>query len=131
MICTILTIEKIRTIPRLVQGMTLQQIVDTLAPLVDPEVVKQTPDGQKVVMFMPTETYKSIETVVSAMQLANLMNYRQAQDSFPRLLNAVKLVLAIADHPDQNPTEKISLAPKTRAQLDSALKFAENQDRLK
>jgi hypothetical protein len=111
--------------------MTLQEIVDSLAPLVDPEVAKPTGDGMKMVLYMTRDQYKAVETVVSAMQLAQLMNYKQAQDSFPRLLNAVKLVLAIADHPDQNPTEQISLAPKTRAQLDSALKFAENKDRVK
>lgn len=111
--------------------MTLQEIVDALTPLVDPEVAKPTGDGMRMVLFMSRDQYKAIETVVSAMQLANLMNYKTAQDSFPRLLNAVKLILAIADHPEQNPSEKIFLAPKTRAQLDSALKFAENKDRLK
>jgi len=111
--------------------MTLQEIVDALAPLVDPEFAKPTGDGMKMVVYLSRDQYKTIETVVSAMQLANLMNYKAAQDAFPRLLNAVKLVLAIADHPDQNPYEQISLAPKTRAQLDSALKFAENKDRLK
>ena len=113
------------------QGMTLQEIVDALAPLVDPEVAKPRVDGKTMILHIEMAQYKAIETVVSAMQLAQLMNYKAAQDSFPKLLNAVKLILAIADHPEQNPCEKISLAPKTRAQLDSALKFAENQDRLK
>lgn len=111
--------------------MTLQEIVEALAPLVDREFAKPTPDGQKMVLILRDDQYKAIETVVSALQLASLMNYKQAQDAFPRLLNAVKLIVAIADHPEQNPTEQISLAPKTRAQLDSALKFAENKDRLK
>lgn len=69
--------------------------------------------------------WEDVKRLVSMFQLADLVNYKRAQDSYPRLLQAVKLILAIADHPDQNPTEQISLAPKTRAQLDSALKFAE------
>lgn len=76
-------------------------------------------------LTLTVDQWESVKRVISMFQLADLVNIKQAQDSFPRLLNAVKLVLAIADHPEQNPTEKISLAPKTRAQLDSALKFAE------
>jgi hypothetical protein len=102
--------------------MNLQEIVDALAPLTDRQA---TFDGEMMVIRLSVSQFEAVETVVAAMQLANLMNYKKAQDSFPRLLQAVKLVLAIADHPEQNPTEKISLAPKTRAQLDSALKFAE------
>lgn len=120
---------KNRRIRPVVLGMTLQEIVDALAPLLDREFRHE--NDTHVMVTLSKDQYKTIETVVSAMQLANLMNYKAAQDSFPKLLNAVKLVLAIADHPDQNPHEKISLAPKTRAQLDSALKFAENKDRLK
>ena len=104
--------------------MNLQEIVDTLNPLVDPNN-KRFLSGNQTVLHLTNDQYKAVETVVAMMQLANLLNIKKAQDSFPRLLNACKLVLAIADHPDQNPTEKISLAPKTRAQLDSAVKFAE------
>lgn len=76
-------------------------------------------------LTLTVKQWEDVKRVIAMFELANLVNIKQAQDSFPRLLNAVKLVLAIADHPDLNPTEKISLAPKTRAQLDSALKFAE------
>lgn len=78
-------------------------------------------------LTLTVDQWNSVKELISMLQLADLVNYKKAQDSFPRLLNAVKLVLAIADHPDQNPCEKISLAPKTRAQLDSAVKFAENK----
>jgi len=76
-------------------------------------------------LTLTVEQWAAVKELISMLQLADLVNYKRAQDSFPRLLNAVKLVLAIADHPELNPTEKISLAPKTRAQLDSAVKFAE------
>jgi len=76
-------------------------------------------------LTLTIQQWEDVQKLIAMFDLAHLVNIKQAQDSFPRLLNAVKLVLAIADHPEQNPTEKISLAPKTRAQLDSALKFAE------
>jgi hypothetical protein len=76
-------------------------------------------------LHLTVDQWEAVKKVIAMFDLANLVNIKNAQDSFPRLLNAVKLVTAIADHPELNPTEKISLAPKTRAQLDSALKFAE------
>lgn len=103
--------------------MSLQTIVDALNPLV--ENAEPTGDGMRMVINLSTDQYRQIEDVVAMMQLANLMNYKRAQDAYPRLLQALKLVVAIADHPDANPGEQISLATKTRAQLDSALMFAE------
>lgn len=82
-------------------------------------------------LTLTVDQWEQVKQIISMLQLADLVNYKQAHDAFPRLKKAVELILAIADHPELNPTEKISLAPKTRAQLDSALKFAENQDRLK
>lgn len=76
-------------------------------------------------LHLTIQQWEDVKRLIAMFDLAHLVNIKQAQDSYPRLLNAVKLVLAIADHPEQNPTEKISLAPKTRAQLDSAVKFAE------
>lgn len=102
--------------------MDLQAIVDALVPVME----KTTrPYPGHVQINLTTEEHEALVKVAQMFQLADLVNYKRAQDSFPRLLNAVKLVLAIADNPEQNPTEKISLASKTRAQLDSALKFAE------
>lgn len=118
--------EKNQT-PVVVESMDLQAIVEALAPVSDPRNRQDDLDsfeGDIHVVLSPVQ-YKAVQNVVAMFQLADLVNYKRAQDSYPRLLNAVKLVLAIADHPEQNPAEKISLAPKTRAQLDSALKFAE------
>lgn len=81
-------------------------------------------------LTLSLEQWEKIQKVIAMFQLADLVNYKVAQDSFPRLLNAVKLILAIEDHPFQNPDDRIRLAPKTRAQLDSAVKFAENRDRV-
>jgi hypothetical protein len=69
--------------------------------------------------------WEDVKRLIAMLDLACLVNIKTAQDSFPRLLQAVKLILAIADNPGQNPGEQISLATKTRAQLDSAVKFAE------
>jgi hypothetical protein len=81
-------------------------------------------------LTLSLDQWEKIQKVIAMFQLADLVNYKLAQDSFPRLLNAVKLILAIEDHPFQNPDDRIRLAPKTRAQLDSAVKFAENRDRV-
>jgi hypothetical protein len=78
-----------------------------------------------VTIELSTEEFKAAANVIAGLQLADLVNYKLAQASFPRLLQALKLILSIADNPEANPTEKISLSSKTRAQLDSALRFAE------
>ena len=81
-------------------------------------------------LTLSLDQWEKIQKVIAMFQLADLVNYKVAQDSFPRLLNAVKLILAIEDNPFLNPDDRIRLAPKTRAQLDSAVKFAENRDRV-
>jgi len=102
--------------------MDLQAIVEALAPVLE-KTTRPFPGFVQV--NLTTAEHAALTKVVQMLQLADLVNYKKAQDSFPRLLQALKLVLAIADHPDQNPTEKISLSSKTRAQLDSAVAFAE------
>jgi len=101
--------------------MDLQSILDALAPIMG----SGQPAGGNVTLTLTREQYVEACNVVAMLQLADLVNYKKAQDAYPRLLQALNLVLAIADNPDANPGEKISLATKTRAQLDSALKFAE------
>lgn len=102
--------------------MDLQEIVDALSLILE----KTTrPFPGHVQINLTTTEHAALTKVVQMFQLADLVNYKRAQDSYPRLLQAVKLILAIADHPGSNPGEQISLATKTRAQLDSAVKFAE------
>jgi hypothetical protein len=115
------SVEECQT-PGVVNTMDLQSIVDALAPVLE-KTTRPFPGFVQV--NLTTAEHAALTKVVQMLQLADLVNYKKAQDSFPRLLQALKLVLAIADHPDQNPTEKISLSTKTRAQLDSALKFSE------
>lgn len=108
--------------PRVERCMDLEAIVAALAPVME----KTTrPFPGLVQINLTTTEYAALRDIASMFKLADLVNYKRAQDSYPRLLNAVKLVLSIADNPTLNPTEQISLAPKTRAQLDSAVKFAE------
>jgi hypothetical protein len=114
--------EKSQT-PVVEETMDLQAIVEALAPVVDDNNRTEINFGYRV--DLTYKQFEAVQRVVSMLKLADLMNYKRAQDAYPRLLQSLKLVLAIADHPDQNPTEKISLATKTRAQLDSALRFAE------
>ena len=106
--------------------MDLLEIANTLKVLKDSSTNDEYARSLGFVhLTLTTKQWEDVKRLLAMLDLAALVNIKRAQDSYPRLLNAVKLVLAIADHPDQNPTEKISLAPKTRAQLDSALKFAE------
>lgn len=109
-------------VPGVVRGVDLQEIVDALAPILE-KVTRPFPGFVQI--NLTTTEHAALTKVIQGLQLADLVNYKRAQDSYPRLLQAVKLVVAIADHPEANPTEKISLSSKTRAQLDSALKFAE------
>ena len=106
--------------------MDLKEIAETIATV----AASDTNDTYArslgfVHLTLTVDQFEAFKKVASMFQLADLMNYKRAQDSYPRLLQAVQLILAIADHPGQNPGEQISLATKTRAQLDSALKFAE------
>lgn len=112
--------------------MNLKEVADVLDTLLA-NASRQR--GQRVMIDLSQEEHERLCTVVSMFKLADLVNYKQAQDSFPRLLNAVKLILALDDlgknfKDDSGQVEQISLAPKTRAQLDSAVKFAENRDRI-
>lgn len=108
-------------------GMNLEQIANTLQTLLERTT---RPFPGTVQINLTADEHEQLTKVVQMFQLADLVNYKIAQDSFPRLLSAVKLILAIADNPFTNP-DKISLAPKTRAQLDSAVQFAENRERVK
>lgn len=101
----------------------LQVILDALLPVRSNRKFELATG--EIAVVMTSAEYEAATNVIAMIQLADLVNYKKAQDSYPRLLQAVKLVKAIVDHPEANPTEQISLSPKTRAQLDSALKFAE------
>lgn len=104
------------------EAVDLQAVVNALAPITE----NGRPAGNGMVnVAMTTSEYVAATNVIAMLQLADLVNYKRAQDSYPRLLQALKLVLAVADNPESNPGEEISLSTKTRAQLDSALKFAE------
>lgn len=117
-------VEKVEKDPpsAVLRDMDLEAVAATLALILE----KTTrPFPGHVQINLTTDEHAALTKVVHMFQLADLVNYKRAQDSYPRLLQAVKLVLAIADHPGANPGEQISLATKTRAQLDSAVKFAE------
>jgi hypothetical protein len=120
----VLDVEKVEKDPPSVvlRDMDLEAVATTLSLILE----KTTrPFPGHVQINLTTDEHAALTKVVHMFQLADLVNYKRAQDSYPRLLQAVKLVLAIADHPGANPGEQISLATKTRAQLDSAVKFAE------
>lgn len=116
--------EKVEKDPESVvlASMDLEAVAATLALILE----KTTrPFPGHVQINLTSDEHAALTKVVHMFQFADLVNYKRAQDSYPRLLQAVKLVIAIADNPGANPGEKISLATKTRAQLDSAVKFAE------
>jgi len=116
--------EKVEKDPAsdVLKGMDLKDVVTALSPILE-KVTRPFPGHVQI--NLTTEEHAALTKVAQMFQLADLVNYKRAQDSYPRLLQALKLVLAIADSPGTNPGEKISLATKTRAQLDAALKFAE------
>lgn len=82
-------------------------------------------DNGDVLIPMTADQRNAAALAVQSIELADLVNYKNAIASFPRLLQALKLVMAIADNPMANPDDRISLSTKTRNQIESALKFAE------
>jgi hypothetical protein len=48
------------------------------------------------------------------------------EDEAYRLRAALRLIECIADYPDRNPGETVVLAPKTREQINNALRETEN-----
>jgi pyruvate kinase len=102
--------------------MGLQGIADALAPLTSAEVVAH--DKEYTSILLTPEEYTDVCAAVAQLTLADMLNQQKAVAAFPKLVNAIKLVLAIADHPFQNPTERVKLATKTRKQLESALRIA-------
>lgn len=117
-----------KKLPSLVVGsfMDLREIADTIETVAKSDTHDEYARSLGFVhLTLTVEQFEAFKKVASMFQLADLMNYKRAQDSYPRLLQALRLILAIADNPGSNPGEQISLATKTRAQLDSAVKFAE------
>jgi hypothetical protein len=81
-------------------------------------------DDEWVDIRLTAEEYEEVFAVTQMLKMAEMTNHKLAQAAFPKLVKAVQLVLAIEEHPFQNPTERVKLAPKTRNQLHAALKVA-------
>lgn len=69
--------------------------------------------------------WDALRALILSIKLADLLEQQRMVRAFPKLVNAVKLVLAIADHAEQNPTETVKLATKTRKQLERALALSD------
>jgi hypothetical protein len=101
--------------------MNLQKIIDSLAPLLSAEVAPYS--QEYAALLLTPEEYADALKAIENLRMADLLNHKLAQAAFPKLVNAVKLVLAVADNPDSNP-EIILLSSKMRAQLEASLKAA-------
>lgn len=103
--------------------MNLKNIINILNVLVQKAEVW---DSLPATITISHEEFEEFRKVVAMLQFAELLNYKKAQDAVPRLLNVLKLIKAINDNPPSaNPDDVVILSPKTRAQLDRALEFAE------
>jgi len=104
--------------------MDLSKLLTDLEALTAPERIKQRTSRGYVRLEIPEDEYDAAVAAVTNLKLADLVHDRKAIASFGKLVNAVKLVLAIEAHPFQNPTERVKLGPKSRNQLRAALKVA-------
>lgn len=98
--------------------MDISAIIAGLAPLSRDVIVNE---DETVQITITSSEYDDLFRVIGMLGMAEMMNSKQAQASYPRLFAAVSLVLAIADNPGENLGEQISLSPRTRAQLEAAL----------
>lgn len=101
--------------------MGLEGIANALAPL--KSGATESHDGSAIILLTPDE-YAGVCNAVAQLTLADMLNQQKAVAAFPKLVNAIKLILSIADHPFNNPTERVKLATKTRNQLESALRIS-------
>lgn len=84
-------------------------------------------DTEYLNLMLTPDEYERVGDVVNMLKMADLVNYKTAQAAFPKLVDAVKLVLAIEAHPEDN-VEVVKLSSKARAQLHAALKAAGQED---
>ena len=106
--------------------MDLETISKALEPFRDTELRELAGDDSvsSVEVKFSREQIRVMSEVADNLSMAAMMNHKTAQAAFPKLVKAVQLILAIEAHPFQNPTERVKLATKTRAQLLDALKIA-------
>ena len=104
---------------------TLQQLVAALQNLTNPSRVSiaATTNGW-VRLELPKDQYDAAVRAVASLSLADMMNEHRAIAAFPKLVTACQLVLAIEDEPFAHHGERVKLAPKTRKQIEKALKVA-------
>jgi hypothetical protein len=81
-------------------------------------------DDDWVDIRLTSSEYEEVFAVIRMLNVAEMTNYKTAQAAFPKLVQAVKLVLAL----DKDSREAITLESKHRAQLRRALTVAGEQD---
>lgn len=77
-------------------------------------------------LTLTLDEWDALRAILLSLKLSDLLDQQRMIRAFPKLLNAVKLVLAIEDHPSGNPTETVKLGPKTRKQLEKAITDSES-----
>lgn len=76
-----------------------------------------------VTVTMSQEVYDRAIATVQNLQIADLVEHKTAVAAYPLLVRAAQLILSLDALPSQNP-DVVRLAPKTRKQLQAAVKRA-------
>lgn len=106
--------------------MNIKTVVDALKLFDERNLSSlRTYESGHVYLLLSNEEYAQAKAVRDMVSLAELTNYMNAQAAVPKLLMAVKLILAIADNPFSSPADRVFLAPKTRGQLEDAVESAQ------
>lgn len=106
--------------------MDLPKLLSALAPLKDKNRVGGHPAGEYVDVKLTREEYAEIQAVVEHLELADLLNNNKITLAFPKLVQAVQLILAIDGVGDQ--TNTVKLTTSSRKQLEHALHLAGFED---
>ena len=102
--------------------MNLQDLLKALTPFLSAKMVSH--DMEHLAVLLTPDEYTDMREAIDNIRLADMVNYMKAQAAFPKLLSAVKLIIALNAGLLPDERDKVKLSSKTKARLMSALKAA-------
>ncbi len=102
--------------------MNLEALLKALTPFLSAKM--ESHNMEHLAVLMTPDEYTDMREAIDNLRLADMVNYMKAQAAFPKLLSAVKLVLALNAGLLPEEKDKVELSSKTKARLMSALKSA-------
>lgn len=106
--------------------MDLPKLLRAIAPLKNKNRIGGHPYAPMVEVSLTRKEYDEIQEVIGHLELADLLNNNKITLAFPKLVQAVQLILAIDGVGDQ--TNTVKLTTGSRKQLEHALHLAGFED---